>query len=133
MTARWIVVTLLVGSATGCGPEEEPDCSFIGYDLYNTTGRDLRVTTVGDVATYMHTEVFEQPVEFHAVQVCDALPPDPLDFPDFIATDIEQSEPFLLDLDEDDWSGRRRDPMRGYDYFRAEIDEDDLIPMIDGS
>jgi len=131
MNARWLILTLLGAGVAACGPEDSMDCEFIGYDLYNTTGRHLGITSVGDAATYLHTEVFGQPVEFHAVQICDEPPPDPLSFPDLIATDIDQAEPFLLSLDEDDWSGRRRDPMRGYDYFRAQIDEDDLVPMSD--
>ena len=85
------------------------------------------------MAPHLHTDVFEQPVEFHAVQICDEAPPDPLDFPELFATDIDEGTSFLLALDEEDWSGRRRDPMRGYDYFRAQIDEDDLLPTVDGT
>ena len=129
MNARWLIVSLLAGGPTACGMPEDINCEFIGYDIYNTTGRNLRIASVGDVAPHLHTDVFSQPVEFHAVQVCDEQPPDPLEFPDLIATDIETSEAFALALDEDDWSGRRRDPMRGYDYFRAQIDEDDLEPI----
>lgn len=131
MTIRLIALSVLLGSLSGCNNPTEVACGFIGYDLYNTTGRSLRITSVGDVAAYLHTDVFEQPVEFHAVQVCDEPPPDPLDFPDLLAEDIDEEESFFLILDEDDWSGRRRDPMRGYDYFRAQIDEDDLVPVLD--
>ena len=42
MIARWLVPALLVASTMSCGNQDDSFCEFIGYDLYNTTGRQLK-------------------------------------------------------------------------------------------
>jgi hypothetical protein len=116
----------LVVLASGCA-EEERVCQTYGYDLYNTTDLELRIETVEPTPGFIATEVRELPVEFHTVFLCDGESADPLDLPDLQAEWIGHDTMYRIDLDADDWSALRQDPLRGYPYYRALIQVENLI------
>lgn len=121
-TCALALVALVLGCAT-----EERVCQTYGYDLYNTTDLELRIETVEPTPGFIATEIRELPVEFHTVFLCDGESADPLGLPDLQAEWIGQDTLYLIDLDADDWSALRQDPLRGYPYYRALIQVENLI------
>jgi len=112
--------------AVGCSTEERV-CQTYGYDLYNNTDMELRIETVDPVPGFLATEVRELPVEFHTVFLCDGESSDPLGLPDLQAEWIGHDTMYRIVLDADDWSALRQDPLRGYPYYRALIQVENLI------
>ena len=116
----------LIALASGCAAEERV-CQTYGYDLYNNTDMELRIETVEPTPGFIATEIRELPVEFHTVFLCDGESSDPLALPDLQAEWIGQDTMYRIDLEADDWSALRQDPLRGYPYYRALIQVENLI------
>jgi hypothetical protein len=126
-TAMALVVMGLVGCGDS-GPEENPrECPFYAFDLINHTDDTLFLSFDSEDPKFFDVELTTgNPVEVYVTSACtEKEVPVPEDFP--AMTGEWGGATVTVDVGPEEWSPLKNDSVRGYEYYRAEIQEAHLI------